>query len=31
MEKKKVLKITPVLITLNVLVLFTIVGFYMFR
>lgn len=31
MNKKKVLKITPVLITLNLLVLFTIAGFYTYR
>ena len=31
MHKKKVLKITPVLITLNLLVLFTIAGFYTYR
>ncbi len=31
MKKKKVLKITPILITLNLLVLFTIAGFYTYR
>lgn len=31
MNKKRVLKITPVLITLNILVLFVIAGFYGFR
>ena len=31
MKTKKVLKITPILITLNLLVLFTIVGFYTAR
>lgn len=31
MKKKKVLKITPVLITLNILVLFAIAGFYLHR
>ena len=31
MKKKKVLKITPVLVTLNIVVLFAIAGFYLFR
>lgn len=31
MNKKRVLKITPILITLNILVLFAIAGFYTFR
>ena len=31
MNKKKVLKITPVLVTLNLLVLFAIAGFYTYR
>ena len=31
MNKKKILKITPVLITLNLLVLFAIVGYYSYR
>ena len=31
MAKRKVLKITPILITLNLIVLFAIVGFYTFR
>ena len=31
MAKRRVLKITPVLITLNILVLFVIAGFYLFR